>query len=222
MSTNGYYALEGPKWASGTITWSFAAAGPATPFSASLGPAARVALTGAIASWHAASGLQFQQVADSAVHPADIRIGYAGLHSGNEIGLTVWHAANGTFIPGVLIELQDPASDPFVVRAGNLVYGGTATTLAQVALHELGHALGLAHSTDPLAVMYPTLGLANQKIDLNDLAGIRALYGPAPSKEPAAAPSVGAGSPSAMHSYTGPSSPAASHPASGWCGVAHL
>jgi hypothetical protein len=48
-------------------------------------------------------------------------------------------------------------------------------------IHEVGHFLGLEHSADPTANMYPifqrTTGLGTGKLFADDLAGIHFLYG---------------------------------------------
>ncbi|MGV9249722.1 matrixin family metalloprotease [Streptomyces sp. NPDC003710] len=46
-----------------------------------------------------------------------------------------------------------------------------------VALHEIGHLLGLAHSTVPGSVMFPTYGGQRRALTADDINGIRALYG---------------------------------------------
>lgn len=50
--------------------------------------------------------------------------------------------------------------------------------LESVAVHEIGHLLGLGHSRDPNAIMYPTISAATIKRELgqDDIDGIRSLY----------------------------------------------
>lgn len=47
-----------------------------------------------------------------------------------------------------------------------------------VALHELGHSLGLLHSSDSSSVMYPAYKGGDRDLGADDIAGIQAIYGP--------------------------------------------
>ncbi|RXN07617.1 matrix metallo ase-20-like protein [Labeo rohita] len=59
--------------------------------------------------------------------------------------------------------------------------GRQGFNLFTVAAHELGHSLGLSHSRDPTALMYPKykfINSATYKLPRDDTLGIQALYGP--------------------------------------------
>jgi len=55
--------------------------------------------------------------------------------------------------------------------------GGTGIDLATVAAHEVGHSLGLKHSADTNALMYPYYSSRRPYLSYDDIAGIRAIYG---------------------------------------------
>lgn len=57
--------------------------------------------------------------------------------------------------------------------------------LLTVAAHEIGHTLGLAHSSDPNALMYPSYDGPRRFLGDDDIAGIQELYGVASDPQPA-------------------------------------
>lgn len=63
--------------------------------------------------------------------------------------------------------------------------GGTGIRLYNVALHEIGHLLGLDHSQDQNAIMYAYYAENRNDLQPDDIAGIRSLYG-APAAGPTA------------------------------------
>jgi predicted Zn-dependent protease len=190
-SSPGAYGFEGPEWGSRTVTWSFAtgsyAQDGATPFSSPIGTAYQSTIEQAVQRWASVSGLDLVQVPDSSdpAQAADIRIGFADLNTPTSyvIGSTSFSYTNSgsgqaMFLPDVVVRLEDPRQDPLTNGTdGGLTYQGFSATLYQTGLHELGHALGLAHSTDASAVMYPVVGYDNRDLDTSDVAGIQALYG---------------------------------------------
>jgi hypothetical protein len=60
---------------------------------------------------------------------------------------------------------------------------GNQFDIQSVATHELGHAVGLGHSNQAGAVMYPSImagSTANRTLHADDIAGCQAIYGAAP------------------------------------------
>jgi Matrixin len=53
----------------------------------------------------------------------------------------------------------------------------TSYDLQTVILHENGHVLGLDHSSDTNAIMYPSYQQANCSLGQDDINGIRSIYG---------------------------------------------
>jgi hypothetical protein len=53
---------------------------------------------------------------------------------------------------------------------------GAGLDLFTVLLHEAGHVLGLGHSDDPQAVMYPSYSEPREHLAADDIAGIQSLY----------------------------------------------
>ena len=50
-------------------------------------------------------------------------------------------------------------------------------SLLAVAVHEIGHALGLKHSNVKGSIMWPTVKAETPKLHQDDMNGIRSLYG---------------------------------------------
>ncbi|XP_059648935.1 metalloendoproteinase 2-MMP-like [Cornus florida] len=141
--------------------------------------------------WSAVIPMTFTET--SSFNNADIRIGFfSGDHGDGE-------PFDGVL--GTLAHAFSPPSGRFHLDGDeNWVVDGDVTAssvvsavdLESVAVHEIGHLLGLGHSSVEEAIMYPTIASGTRRVELagDDIQGIQVLYGSNPNYNGSAAPST--------------------------------
>jgi len=128
-----------------------------------LDPAAfRTAIGGALAEWEATGCARFHEAHDEAALVFAFERGEHddGVPFGDDPGLA--HA--GPVGPGTFVHFDAERT-------------WDEESLRRAALHEVGHVLGLDHSPDEGAIMYPEPGAERVGLGGSDLAGIHSLYG---------------------------------------------
>ncbi|GAB7045141.1 hypothetical protein JCM9534A_02670 [Catenuloplanes indicus JCM 9534] len=138
------------------------------------------AVRAAFATWAAAAPLTFAEV--SAGQNPDIRIGWrpAADPDLSMVGGTLAHA---DFPPGCSVvtnTLPKPLHFDDSEHTWSVGAQSGAFDVETVALHEIGHLLGLAHSSVPGAVMFPTVrpNFELRSLTDDDLAAVTSLYEP--------------------------------------------
>jgi hypothetical protein len=123
----------------------------------------RAALGAALAQWEATGCVRFREGPEA---PELVLRWETEAHAdGVAFGLDPGVAHAGPVGPGTFV-CFDPARD-----------WGATLSLRQAALHELGHVLGLDHSPDETAVMYPEPGVERARLGASDRAALHSLYG---------------------------------------------
>lgn len=124
----------------------------------------------AFRTWELNSQFRFIRLLD--LKNADIHIGfYKGDHGDG-------YPFDG---PGKFVAHTFPPQDGRIHFDGDEKWSNGAlpgaVDLETIALHEIGHVLGLAHSQVEAAIMFPTFSLGTTKgLNQDDLNGIKALY----------------------------------------------
>jgi hypothetical protein len=133
------------------------------------------AAVAALATWAQQTSLTFVEVTGT----PQIQIQFISLW---DLNPTRWDGANGTLASTNVVT----ANVPFPTWYVNLDTAENWSTvtptpagkldLRTVMTHELGHALGLAHSSLPAAKMYPFISGTNRTLDVDDDVAISSLY----------------------------------------------
>ena len=154
------FSLEGAKWGSpelgtagGTVTWAV---------DDSISQTDLQSINAAFAEWSEVANIQFQQVSSTAASDIDFSEGAIDGAS-NVLGVTSYSFSGG--------QLQN--ADIEFDSADNL----SGSEFSLVAIHEIGHAIGLGHFNDDPAVMNSTANFSLDGLAQSDIDGIVALYG---------------------------------------------
>lgn len=109
-------------------------------------------------------------------HLGDIRVAAWRITSGQVLAHAFFPATEATVGPGGTIGGDVHINTIFSWEDNPNANNGQFDLLT-VLIHELGHSLGLQHSSDPMSVMFPNYQGARRSLSADDIAGIQAIYG---------------------------------------------
>ncbi len=161
---------DGPGLGSANLTYYFVNSTPDLPVADQ-----RTAMVDAMNKWGAVVDLDFS-ASSTANQSLQFDISFANIDGVNGVLAYAYYPAPNPNPETIAGDSVYDESETWVVTADP---SGSTIDLRFVALHEFGHALGLDHSADPAAIMYPfyQVGLEPVELTQDDIDGIRTLYG---------------------------------------------
>ncbi|WP_207461053.1 matrixin family metalloprotease [Azospirillum sp. SYSU D00513] len=159
------------------VTWSFAQSNqngqPGGAFDAPLDADQQGAVRAALARWEEVCRIDFVEAgADSA--SVGLRFGMDAMDGQNNVlGQCSYFYNNGAFV-STFVRFDSAESWSY---AGSGSAPGGTYSFYTVALHEIGHAIGLAHSSSLSALMAPAYNSSRLDLQAEDIAGGVYLYG---------------------------------------------
>uniref|UniRef100_A0A1Y9IVB7 Peptidase metallopeptidase domain-containing protein n=1 Tax=Anopheles minimus TaxID=112268 RepID=A0A1Y9IVB7_9DIPT len=168
------YIIQGQKWQNSVVTWSLV---NQTMSELDAGQVRRI-LHEALDLWSQHANINFREVYST---DADIQVLFARKYHGDGynfdgLGKILAHA----FYPGTGIggDAHFDADEHWLL---NEPLDAEGTRLFDVAAHEFGHSLGLGHSSQQDAIMFPWHHISYRGKDTipeDDRHGIQSIYGP--------------------------------------------
>mmetsp|Transcript_7945 Transcript_7945/g.17639 ORF Transcript_7945/g.17639 Transcript_7945/m.17639 type:complete len:807 (+) Transcript_7945:107-2527(+) len=143
------------------------------------GQAVAAELSQAFAQWGEALGLNFIGLDESSSEAAHITIAFSTLGSDD----TVFDGPGGSLANATPSAITFDADERWELSSARhphrafMDWDDQYFTLLPVALHEIGHVLGLGHSADPIDVMSPFYLQDRIRLSSNDIATAKALHG---------------------------------------------
>ena len=180
---NQEYNLNGVRWevdpivhqAGATVTWSMATANYVADYIQFDGFISDAQFTSVIRAafdaWEQVTNIDFVEVSDSS--NVDIRLGYGDIDgSSGTLGVAYYSWNGSNELTQSFIEFD--SAENWNLNIGG---GGPGISAYLVALHEIGHAIGIGHSDDSGAVMAAFLNNSLTGLTQDDIDAGQAIYG---------------------------------------------
>ncbi len=178
------YTATGTKWAFSPVSYYVNATNLDLPAAS-----AETAVRAGADAWPVQSQTRFRfafagsSTQNTTTNDATNLVVFRNASNGNAIATTYWWSTSSGIIDADIV-FWDAAFRFFAGSAGC----AAGFYIEDIATHEFGHALGLGHSTQAGATMYPSTSscnMNNRTLEADDIAGVLSLY-PAHSTPPSA------------------------------------